>query len=135
MKYIKYCDGYKYQLAEDCQDKTPITGYDIDTDYIRLSMDGLMTIKKGYAWDGASGCTIDTKSSIRGSLYHDAFYQLMREELISQHHRITADAFLRDICIEDGMWKWRANLWYAAVRKFAMRAANAENEKKILTAP
>lgn len=135
MKFIKYTEGYKYQVAEDYSLQTTITGYDIDTDFICLTPDGLLTIKKGYAWDGASGCTIDTDSSMRGSLVHDAFYQLLREEKISQHYREVADAYLRDICIEDGMWTWRARLWYKAVRKFALSCANAENEKEVLTAP
>lgn len=132
---IKFTDGYKYQLAEDYSLQTIITGYSIDTDFIRLTPYGLLIIKKGYAWDGASGPTWDTPSTFRGSLIHDALYQLMRLELIWQSNRIVADALLRDICIEDGMWKWRANYWYAGVRKFAMPAANAENNKKVIIAP
>lgn len=132
---IKYTTGYKYQLAEDYSLQTTITGYGIISDYICLDVVGMLTIKKGYAWDGASGPTIDTKSTFRGSLVHDALYQLMREDLIGQHNRIVADCYLRDICIEDGMWKWRANLWYAGVRKLAMSCANAESDRKILTAP
>jgi hypothetical protein len=132
---IKYTSGYKYQLAEDYSIQTTITGYDIDIDFIKLTPAGMLTIKKGYAWDGASGPTIDTPSTFRGSLVHDALYQLMREDLIGQHNRIIADCYLRDICIEDGMWKWRANLWYNGVRKFAMSAANSENDREILTAP
>jgi len=138
---IKYTSGYKYQLYEDYSAtngkplQTTITGYDICLDFIRLTPDGLLDIKKGYAWDGASGPTIDTDSTFRGSLVHDALYQLMREDLIGQHNRIIADCYLRDICIEDGMWKWRANLWYDGVRKFAMSAANAEADREILTAP
>lgn len=133
--HIKYTSGYKYQSAEDYSLQTTVTGYDIDTGFIRLTHDGILTIKKGYAWDGASGCTIDTKSSMRGAEVHDAFYQLMRLDLIGQHNRIVADAYLRDICIEDGMWRWRAWLWYQAVRKFALSCANAESEKTILIAP
>ena len=132
---IKYQTGYKYQLAEDYSIQTVITGYEINLPLIALHMDGLLTIKKGYAWDGASGPTIDTKSSMRGALVHDALYQLMRADLIGQHNRKYADAYLRDLCIQDKMFKWRAWLWYYAVRKFAMPAANAERDRKIITAP
>jgi hypothetical protein len=34
---------------------------------------------KGYAWNGPSGPTLDTRNFMRGSLVHDALYQLMRE--------------------------------------------------------
>ncbi len=134
--HIKYTAGYKYQLAEDYSIQTTIKpGKPIDGEFLGLTVEGLLTIKKGYAWDGPSGPTIDTPSSMRGALVHDALYQLLREEFISQHYRRIADAYLRDICIEDGMWGWRAELWYLGVRDFAMSAANAENEKKIIIAP
>ena len=133
---IKYTDGYKYQLAEDYQIMTDIMPEKlIDTPLLRLDVDGLLTIRRGYAWDGASGPTIDTKSSMRGALVHDAFYQLMRMDLLGQHNREAADCLLRDICIEDGMLTLRAKLWYFCVRKFAMPSANAESDREILTAP
>jgi hypothetical protein len=132
---IQYTAGYKYQTYHDYSLQTQITGYDVDTEFIKLTPWGMLTIWRGYAWDGASGPTMDTKSSMRGSLVHDALYQLLREEKISQHYRKLADEMLRDICIEDGMWAWRARLWYSGVRRLAMSAANAENEKKVITAP
>ena len=42
---------------------------------------------------------------------------------------------LQDNCIEAEMFNVRAQLWYNAVRLFAMSAANIENEKEILVAP
>jgi hypothetical protein len=133
---IKYCEGYKYQVAEDYSIQTPIRpASPVNHDFISLDANGMLLIKEGYAWDGPSGPTIDTKSSMRGSLVHDALYQLMREELISEHNREVADEMLYEICIEDGMWQWRAWLWRREVRKFAGFAAMAENEAKIFTAP
>ena len=70
---------YKFSLAQDFPlqlELRPET--EIVTPFIVLTMDGLLTINKGYAWDGPSGPTIDTKSFMRGSLVHDALYQLMR---------------------------------------------------------
>ncbi len=64
-----------------------------------------------------SGPTIDTKSFMRGSLAHDALYQLMHEKLLTvADARELADKVLRDICITDGMWKVRAWWVYRAVR-------------------
>jgi hypothetical protein len=133
---IKYKAGYKYQLEENYGILTPIIlPMPVMNSFIKLDMGGFLTIKAGYAWDGPSGPTYDSPSFMRGSLVHDALYQLLRADLIGQRYRETADAMLRDLCIEDGMWKWRAQYVYRAVRDFAMKAANAENEKKIITAP
>lgn len=70
---IKYRDGYKYQLSEDYQTVIEIKPVEfILTEYIRLDIDGTLSIKEGYAWDGPSGPTVDTKNFMRGSLVHDA---------------------------------------------------------------
>ena len=78
-KSMKYRKGYKYQLADDytiqIDTKPP---EEIETQFISLSIDGLLTIKDGYAWDGPSGPTIDTPNFMTPSLVHDAIYQLMR---------------------------------------------------------
>ena len=75
MKYISYKSGYKYQLYEDYAVMIGmIPPDDVVTDYIELNSDGLLTIRKGYAWDGPSGPTIDTLNFMRGSLVHDALY-------------------------------------------------------------
>jgi len=67
---------YKYQLTEDYSVDSGIKVKEkIDTPFIILEPDGNLTIKKKYAWDGPSGPTIDTKTFMRGSLVHDAFYQ------------------------------------------------------------
>ncbi len=130
---MKYRKGFKYQLAEDYQIKINICPVDpIKLDFISLTSDGMLSILKGYAWDGASGITIDTKSSMRGALVHDALYQLLRMKLINACWRTYADELLRDICIEDGMYKWRANMWYEAVNKLAAFAADPKNTKKII---
>lgn len=136
MKQIKYTKGYKYQLCQDYVDVIPIQPkFNIDTDFILLDMRGNLVIKAGYAWDGASGPTIDTDSSMRGSLVHDALYQLMRKDLLQMSARPAADRLLEEICIEDGMWKFRAKIWERMVRKFAVYAALPENDKKVYTAP
>lgn len=135
MKQIKYREGYKYQLAEEYRHKTEIIGLDIDTEFIRLTPVGMLIIKSGYAWDGASGPTADTKNSMRGSLVHDALYQLMRWSLIPLEHRKYADKLLRDICVEDGMNVIRAEMWESAVQWFAEGAASPEAKKEVITAP
>lgn len=133
---IYYREGYKYQLVKfysiqiDIFVPTPII-----TSFIALSKDGVLLIKEGYAWDGASGPTIDTPSSMRGSLVHDALYQLMRLGLISENNRDYADSLLKKICIEDGMNKVRAKLWQTMVNLFASGCAKSGTEREVKEAP
>ena len=99
---------YKYQLMQDYTISIDIeTEEDIEMSFIVLTSDGKLTIKNRYAWDGPSGPTIDTKSFMRGSLVHDALYQLMRERKLDYlEHREYADNLLKKICLEDGMSKF-----------------------------
>ena len=107
----------------------------IKTDFLELNTEGTLTIKNGYAWDGPSGPTIDTPNFMRGSLVHDALYQLLRNKLIDQKWRDEADEELGRICLEDGMSKIRARWVYIAVRKWGKVAASPESRKKIHVAP
>ena len=144
MESIFYKSGYKYQLAEDYfQRGTEIyveddegTFLDIKTQYIELNNLGGLLIKKGFAWDGPSGPTIDTKNFMRGSLVHDALYQLMRKgKLDPFHYRMQADALLRKMCREDGMSWIRAWWIYQSLRQFGYKAATRENQKPVMVAP
>ena len=137
MKCIAYNGGYKYQLKETYTlviDIKPARL--IDTEYIKLNTDGVITISEGYAWDGPSGPTIDTLTFMRGSLIHDALYQLMRESYLDhQLYREAADRILQKICKEDGMWSLRAWLVYHGVRLFADPAADPAGKRPVTRAP
>ncbi len=133
---IAYKEGYKYQLAEDYTVEVPIRNQQIDTPYIVLSKNGFLTIKKGYAWDGPSGPTIDTHDFMRGALVHDALYQLMREHDLNKNiYREIADRTMRWMCQEDGMGWFRAWYCYYAVRLFGDKSASASGGYDIKTAP
>lgn len=80
-------------------------------------------ISRGYCWDGPSGPTIDTENFMRGSLVHDALYQLMREHSFYRQWRDDADQILKRICLEDGMSKVRAAWVYWGVKTWGRRAA------------
>ncbi|MBN2028668.1 DUF1353 domain-containing protein [bacterium] len=118
MIFYKRRRRYKYTLFSDYKHQTELRmAQPVKIGHVvSLEMDGLLTIQKGYAWDGPSGPTIDTPNFMRGSLVHDALYQLMREKLIPQDHREYADRLLREICLEDGMSSIRAWWIYKAVR-------------------
>ena len=134
---ISYKSGYKYQLVEEYQVEISVTPEkNIQTNYIDLTTEGLLTIKNGYAWDGPSGPTIDTTNFMRGSLVHDALYQLMRNKLIDKEKwRKKADGDLKRMCVEDGMSRIRAWWVHEAVRCCGDSAASEGMRKEVKKAP
>lgn len=131
--------SYKYQLMDDYTIQIDIKPeQDLEFRFLSLSKDGILVIRKAYAWDGPSGPTIDTPNFMRGSLVHDALYQLMRLSALDHKiHRKRADEILREICIADGMSAFRAWYVYQAVHRFGTKAAapRSEPEVKLITAP
>ena len=124
---------YKYQLMDDysvqIDIKPPQT---IDYKFLSLSSEGLLTMRKYYAWDGPSGPTIDTRDFMRGSLVHDALYQFMRMKALDHKvHRKRADEIIKEICLEDGMCSFRAWYVYHALRIFAGGAARPQDEPEV----
>lgn len=145
---IKYKElkNYKYELVENYSHKININLSDVKSPknpelqfYLFISNTGFLRIKSGYCWDGPSGISVDTKNFMRGSLVHDALYQLIRQNVLPESYREFADELLYKICIEDGMSKFRA--WYVkkAVRLFGKSSAtpqnNLEEQELILEAP
>jgi hypothetical protein len=136
MNTVTYAEGYKYQLVKDYDVAVDIIGETIDSDYIKLTADGMLTVKKGYAWDGPSGPTIDTKDSMRGALIHDALYQSMRDHgLDRSKYKAVADTEFRKACEEDGMSWLRAFYFYYGVKLFGSKSTKPEGDYPIKTAP
>ena len=133
---MQYKAGYKYQLVSAVTVHTAIRPEQrIQNRFISLDATGMLRIKAGYAWDGPSGPTFDTRNFMRGSLVHDALYGLMRAGLLARGWRLAADRLLRKICREDGMSKIRAWWVYSAVRRYADSSADPLNAKEVLVAP
>jgi len=124
---------FKYQLVSDYRLSIAITGQSIDTRFIKLDTAGNLTVMNGYAWDGPSGPTIDTLNFMRGSLVHDALYQLIRMKCLDILYRKQADQILRKICLEDGMTRFRASYVYHSVRWFAGSCAIPGTHKPDIT--
>ena len=136
MNYIHYKSGYKYQLCESYSVSVSIKpSGDIVTDYVRLTKDGILSMVKGYAWDGPSGPAVDTKEFMRASLVHDALYQLIRLGLLSLCCREFADLELLRICREDGMSKWYSYIAYLVVRALGGSCCDSARENPIIQAP
>ena len=125
--YRKIPKHWKYQLIEEYWIWLAIEPGFFETDFLLLDSQNYLTIKKGYAWDGSTAVP-DTKACMRASLVHDALYALMREGKLDFKHRDYADQMYRDMCIEDGMWRWHANLRYWGLKHFAGKYAKPKGE-------
>jgi len=133
---IFYSAGYKYQVRKDWWVATSIVAQacrieDEDlpgSPWIELEGNGVLRVREGYAWDGPSGPTIDTKSFMRGSLAHDCLYQLLRAGKLPQECREEADRTLWLLCREDGMSRFRSWYVYHALRLFAGKYAEPQRD-------
>jgi len=134
-KCLYFRRGYKYQTSRDYRIVTKIKGCVVRLPFISLHQDGLLIIKRGYAWNGASGPTWDTLNSMIGSLIHDVLYQLIRLGLIDQKYKYYADNLLHDLCAGDGMYSWRADYWRWAVLRFGAGSCRPSAEPKEEVAP
>ena len=136
MSCIAYKNGYKYQLCKEFSMDIPIKpSEDIDIEYVKLTRQGRLTVKKGYAWDGPSGPTFDTRTFMRGSLVHDALYQLMRDGYLDKEFRAPADRLLKSMCKKDGMYWIRAWWVHLGVHFGAGFAVDPASRKPLILAP
>jgi len=115
--------GYKYKTAHYYSvNLNFMPGFALDNNFFSISADGLLGIRAAYAWDGASGPTFDTKSTMRASCVHDVLYQAIRENLLPLKFKDDADRELARIMIEDSNTSWfnrfRAKYYYWGVRLF-----------------
>ena len=119
MDKMRYKEGYEYQLAETYVYETGIfSNNGGGNDWVYIEPSGRLTILKGYAWDGPSGPALHTKDFLRGSLVHDALYQLIRTGVLYEQDQEKADLILKAIVLEDGMNKLRAWWVHTAVKNF-----------------
>ncbi len=110
--------AWKYRLTAPYSLTTDIfPPIAIHLSFVSLSPGGRLTMAEGYAWDGASGPTLDDVTNMRGSGVHDAFYAMGRAGVLpARPYRKLSDQIFRVIIREDGMPWWRASYYYTAVR-------------------
>jgi len=124
MKKIYYKKVFhKYKLANLIELQTSILPEEeIILPFIKLRTDGMLFIKAGYAWDGASGPTFDTENTVVPSAGHDAEFQLMREGFIDR------DVWFRSS--NDDIYRWmrergmniiRARAWRTSLNLFGYK--------------
>ena len=149
-KCLYFKEGYKYWVNRPYHIKLNIVPFApiclsfktvdvknniVEIPLVTMDMQGNMVIYTSYVWDGASGPTWDTLNSMIGSLIHDVLYQLIRLGLIDDRYKEYADQVLHNICTEDGMFEWRADLWKFAVGEFGGDSCKPSAEHKELVAP
>ena len=130
MKYSKY--KYKFKVEENFSIELPFKIPDFEHEYAS-SKDGILSVKKGYAWDGASGPVINTRDTLVASLVHDVLYQAMRLNLIkpSKENRKIADKNFFEILKMNGVNSFRSKVWYLAVKLFGKKSTKSlqDNDK------
>lgn len=123
MRY-RLTKGYKYILESIERVKVQLPDSKGNR-FIKIK-EGVLTIRKNYAWDGSS---VPLKKWFKwiydadryckkASLTHDALCQLMREGLLDRKYKEYIDGLYRDMCILGGMGKRQANLRYKFLRRF-----------------
>ena len=137
--------GYKYQVAELFHAAVPeLLGVTLDEKWFAIRGGELM-VYSGYAWDGASGPTIDTEATMEAALVHDVLYQCIRANRLPKESRAIADAILYRL-LRQGQQKWaeghstalgrtlasvwvetRAMYYFAAVRAFGALAVKPKD--------
>ena len=135
-KSILYSSGYKYQLKADYQVHTDVVpDMPWEDQFCSLDVQGVLTVRSGYAFDGPSGPTIDTKSFMRGALVHDVLYQILRHGGLPKSYKDLCDRMLQRICVEDGMFKLRAWYVYQGVKMFGYKSLTKDSIKQQQVAP
>lgn len=101
---LPYSRGWKYKTGGAYHIETPIIGVPFDIKWCALDRYGILSLREGYAWDGATGWP-DFASIIRPSAIHDAFCQAMRLGLVPHSMYRVVNQFFYEECLRSGMWK------------------------------
>ena len=75
-------------------------------------------IKKGWIFDGASGISVDSLNTIRGSAIHDVYCKILEQFPDTYFNRLQADKEYYKILREDGMSWIRAKNQYLWIRGY-----------------
>jgi len=95
---VHYKTGYRHLLVTEYEQY--VAGDMIlpvepgGNDFVHLTIDGRLIVRKWYAWDGASGPALNDKAFVRPSLVHDALCQLWQLGIIDKAGRAAADKLL-----------------------------------------
>ena len=118
--------SWKYVLEKDVRLSLPgnLFGQTLEytSSYLKVKAP-FLRIQSGYAWDGASGPTVDTAATMYPALVHDALYQLIRLGVLPTSSRKGVDKLFRRLLKAGGMTFFRRWYFYQAVRWFGASSA------------
>lgn len=130
--------SYRFQLTQTltCQTGITVHGQSVESasepgsdglPFVRLDAEGNLAIHARYSWDGPSFIPGHARRMIRGSLVHDALYQLIRDGCFPVAEGIRgivareADILMRKLFLADGTPAVLAWFFYAVIRLFGRR--------------
>lgn len=114
MKYESLHD-WKYRVLEGFTYQTEIKPKKkIQSSFSSIDINGLITVEKGFCWDGPSG-GVDTENSMLASLLHDIGCNYRAEGLLIDKEIEQFDDLFYKVCIECGMSEFRAGYMYRAI--------------------
>lgn len=112
----------RYQIIKGFKVKTgiiPPDGKPIRTMFGHLNVKGVLTIKAGFVYDGATGGK-DTKTFMRGACVHDWGCNAINAGLLpAKPYQKLFDDLLKETIKKDGMNFFRAGYVHKAVRLFS----------------
>ena len=109
-----------YQLVDEFQYQTAINGHYIDTHFIALDLDGTLTLKKWFIWDGPTGA-IKTRKFVAGSAIHDGLCDLINMGLLPKFLQCMVDEEMLKVNRSQKMHKIRRGYTYGVVRWYQLR--------------
>ena len=72
-----------FESLQDETISTDVLWYEYDDGYVKIDAAGNLTMYEGFVWS-ASGPTIDSPWTRRGSKYHDAIYYLSQRGVFDE---------------------------------------------------
>jgi hypothetical protein len=117
-------EGHKYELLEDFGAifVKALKDFSLQTEYAKIDR-GMVTIKKGYRWNGNSGPAIDNTTVLVAGMVHDALYKYIKECIVSNKgpkRRMSDAAYSELIDLYGGNWA-REKYHWLGVRLFGWR--------------
>jgi len=105
----------RYRLHRTRCFQTCVYGHYVATDYATLLPNGVLTVYSNLQWDGPSGPTVDTATTMDGSCAHDVLYRMIGDGHLPLAVRWRCDATLFVLMREAGAWRVRAYAYMLAV--------------------
>ena len=107
---------YKYVTTREVTYQTCIfPEQDIETKHVILRVNGQLTLKLSYAWNGAN-VVKDTRTNMRASAIHDALVQLIKLGLLDKKWKIEVDFEYYRAARQDKMLLLRAIIHMAGIQ-------------------